>query len=120
MRIDIERYLGPELRPFGKLSNTLKVINRKHLEWIRSRPCIVSGDTKLTHSLYTIDAHHVRPRGQGQNDLLGVPLRHDLHMELGHIPEAEFEMKHSIDFKDALISQLVQRIIILEASVGQS
>ena len=111
--MQLDRYYGPELRPFGQNSKPVKLTNAKHLKWIREQPCIITGKTGDT-----IDAHHVQRKAQGINDYLTVPLDHILHTQLHAQGVDYFQHHHRLDFKDALIAKLVERIIGLEKRVG--
>ncbi len=105
--MELDRYFSPKLTPFGRLSKPVRLDSKKHLEWIRSQPCIVTG-------IYGVDAHHVIRKSQGLNDYTTVPLRHSKHMDLHNTGIYEFEAQHGIDFKDAIIAKLVERIRELE------
>lgn len=110
--MNIERYYNSELKPFA-LSKPVKIIDNKHLDWIRDRPCVVTKSTGRN------DAHHVQYKSDIQNDLLSVPLRHDIHMR-GHSEGwAKVESEFGVDIKDALIATLVERILFLEAQNGR-
>jgi len=108
--MNVGRYFGPKLRPFGNLSKPVALKSPAHLEWIREQPCIVSGLEGQQ-----IISHHVQRKSHGLNDYLTVPLTHEIHTafhtETG--PEV-FEEKHSMDFKDAMLAKLCERVMELE------
>lgn len=87
----------------------IKLRNEKHLKWIRKRPCIVTGQEG-------VDAHHIQRKSQGLNDYTAVPLNHELHVGKLHseLGWEKFEQEYNIDFKDALIATLIERIVELE------
>lgn len=110
--MNIERYYSKALRPFGQLNKPIKLINKKHLKWIRSRACVISsteGDQ--------IVAHHHQRRSQTQNDYLTIPLSDELHQDLHTVGIQTFEETHSVNLDEALIAQLVERIIHLESEL---
>ena len=109
----IERYYSPEIMPFGRNSKPPSFTSEKHLKWIRRLPCVVSGV-----SGDTIEAHHVHRKAQGTNDYLTVPLDSMLHAQLHAQGVEYFQGHHLVDFKDALLAKLVERIILLESEVG--
>ena len=105
--MNIDRYSGHRLDPFGSLSKSRSMPNKQHIEWIKNRRCIV---TKKVGP----DAHHVLRKSQGLNDYATLPLSHESHMELHSMGVQSFENKHGIDMKDALIATLIDRIVELE------
>lgn len=108
---NLEKYYCEILRPFGDLSKPVKIIDEKHLDFIRHLPCVVSGfDGGCV-------AHHVQKKSQIRNDLLTIPLRADIHTNF-HNDEVNFEDKHNVDFRDALIAKLVETIITLQQNGG--
>jgi hypothetical protein len=101
------RYLSQEIVPMWTRFVPLKLKSKKHIEFIRDLPCIITGKPNP-------DPHHVLRKSQGLNDYLTVPLCHELHHELHNIGVKSFSEKYNIDFKDALIAKLVERIYELE------
>ena len=112
LSLTCERYYSSALKPFGRLSKPLSFKSKKHLDFIRGTECIINQQPYP-------DAHHVHKKSQGLNDYLTVPLSHSLHMELHGMEVQSFEDKHRINLKDALIARLVERILLLEAEVGE-
>lgn len=106
--MNISRYFSSNLM-YNEFSKTKKIQSKPHLEWIRNQPCVVTG-----HRSYDNDAHHVQRKSQGLNDYATVPLRHDIHMELHLRGITTFETEHGMDFRDALIAKLCERIFVLE------
>jgi len=109
--MNIERYYSRNLRPFGLLSKPIKLKNEKHLKWIRSRACVVSGIED------GVEAHHVQRKSQTLNDYLTVPLTKNHHQELHTGGVEKFQDSHAISLELALIAQLVERIIDLESQL---
>lgn len=107
----LEKYYCEILRPFGVLSKPVKIIDGKHLDFIRALPCIVTGASG------GCVAHHVQKKSQIQNDLLTIPLRADIHTNF-HNNEVGFEDGMNVDFRDALIAKLVETVIILKQNGG--
>lgn len=107
--MEIERYYGPGIRPFGRLSKPTDIKSKKHLNWIREQPCVISGLVGET-----IVAHHVHRKAQGINDYLTVPLDSTLHDQLHGQGVEYFQGHHLVDLKDAMIAKLVERILELE------
>ncbi len=75
-----------------------------YLEFVRTQPCIVSGET------VDIDAHHVPEPGHGAiglkpDDRLAVPLRRVYHMEYHNIGRFAFELKYGVNL-DSEIERL--------------
>lgn len=114
--MQIDRYFGPKLRPFGRNSKPVTLKSQRHLEWISEQPCIVT--EKVNSEYVKVDAHHVQLKSQGVNDYLTVPLEHTLHMQLHRQGLDYFQGHHLVEVKDALIAKLVERIIELEGQVG--
>lgn len=106
--MNIDRYYSERLKPYGKLSKPVKILNPNHLAFIRNQPCLITGMPMGN------DAHHLQKKSQIRNDFTAVPLRHDVHMEFHSIEWTNFEAKYAIDLKDALIAQLIERIMVLE------
>lgn len=98
---ELNKYFSQDLLPFGKLSKSPVFESERYLQWVRSRPCIITKQ-------YGVDAHHTLRKSQGKNDLSAVPLRHDLHMEFHASDPVEFEEKYGICFKTAVISTLME------------
>lgn len=79
------------------LSKTIRVIDKKYIEWIRSLNCIVCG--------YGLcDPHHVNKEGHGgmgtkTSDDRTIPLCHKHHQEVHQIGRKTFAKKHGIDYE---------------------
>lgn len=112
---NLERYYSQILRPYGDLSKPTKIIDEKHLDFIRSLPCVVSGYHNGTDK--SCVAHHVQKKSQIRNDLLTIPLRADIHTNF-HNNEVNFENEQNVDFRDALIAKLVETIVTLQQNGG--
>ncbi len=109
---NLERYYSSILKPYGKLSKPVKIVDEDHLEFIRNLPCIVSGfDGKCV-------AHHVQKKSQMRNDYLTIPLRGDIHNDF-HNDEVNFENDVRVDFRDALIAKLTETIVTLIQNGGK-
>ncbi len=113
--MNIERYFSSKLRPFGSNSKPVKLRNEKHLKWVRNQECIVTG----TSGKGLVAAHHVQRKSHIVNDYAAVPLSHLEHGELHSDSVEEYEQNQGIDFKDALIATLIERIIFLQERVGR-
>jgi len=117
--MDIERYYGPKLRPFNKLSKPVKILCDRHLEWIRKQPCIITGESGGSEG-EKIVAHHVQLKSHGTVDYLTVPMKSRLH-DNAHAQGLDyFSSAHKIDFKDALIAKLVERVVDLEVDLAKA
>ncbi len=76
----------------------------EYLTWIRSRPCVVSGEYSQEWRGYVVEAHHVRKSGHGgtgtkPDDSRAVPLRRIYHMEYHDIGKEAFELKYGIELE---------------------
>lgn len=109
--MNIDRYYSKALRPFGILSKPVKLQNENHLKWIRARACVVSGIED------GIEAHHVQRKSQTLNDYLTVPLTTSNHSQLHTMGVEKFQDSHAISLEQALIAQLVERIMDLESQL---
>lgn len=105
----IKRYFGPDTMPFGPLSKSPVMLDKKYLDWIRTQPCIVTGSLG-------VDAHHVIYKSQADNDYSAVPLRHDKHMELhNHKDGVEgFEEDNDINFEQAMIAKMMEYLFLMK------
>lgn len=112
--MNIDRYYSAQLRPMGRLSKPIKLRKESHLKWIRQRACAVSG---VIGDGGLVAAHHVQRKSHVVNDYLTVPLAHHLHSELHTEGVQKFEDTHAVSLEHALIAQLVERIIDLEAQL---
>ena len=97
--MNIERYLSSV--PIQRI----RAKNEQHLIWVKSLPCVVSGD-------HGVDAHHLQLKSRGRSDLTCIPLTHALHMECHAIGQDTFETKYGVDLKDALIATLVEKSLM--------
>jgi len=110
--MNLDRYYGPILRPFGTNTKPVKLQSKEHLKWIKEQPCYVSG-----YIGDEVDAHHVQKKSQIRNDYLTVPIRHGLHMQYHGQGQQYFQDHHLVNEEHALIAKLVERIIDLEAEL---
>ena len=110
--MNVERYFQSGVKLFGTIDRK-KLRNEKHLKWIRSRFCYITGKPAE-------EAHHEQKKSQGRNDFLTLPMTVEKHNEYHTTPLAKFEVNNSVDVKDALIAQLVERILFLEGIVGRN
>lgn len=77
-----------------------------YLEFIRSRPCMISG------SKIDVVAHHVRCLGGGgmgikPSDYMCVPLTAELHAQLHQMGEWSFYERHLIDIESSIKMNLL-------------
>jgi len=110
--MNIDRYYSSVLRPYGRLSKPVKLVNKKYREWVASRACVVSG-----YEGEEVVPHHHQLKAQIQNDYTCVPLRSDLHNQLHSGGVQTFEEVNVVNLDHALIAQLIERILELEAQM---
>ena len=70
-----------------------KIICKEYLDFVRSKPCCVSGEGP-------VDVHHLIAQGWRQakrNDFTCVPLTRLKHSEVEQIGARKFEKKYNID-----------------------
>lgn len=95
--------MNPDRYTKRGLGKTPETIDSNYIAWVKSRPCIACGDG-------LVDAHHVKLRSHGRNDLTCIPLAHELHMELHSIGIKTFQLKYAIDLNEALVATLIDYI----------
>lgn len=105
--MNIERYFDQKLLRVGGITKSHKIESKSYLDWIRAKPCIITGTIGC-------DAHHVQRKSHGTNDFLAIPLSHAVHVDLHNVGFFGFESKHGVDLKDAVIAKLVERVEFLE------
>lgn len=76
----------------------------KFLAWVRTQPCVVSGQTSTPENFVAIEAHHVRKSGHGgtgtkPDDSRAVPLRAIFHREYHDIGKEAFELRYGVDLE---------------------
>lgn len=78
-----------------------RVENEKHLAWIRTLPCVVTGrlGVEAAHIRYADPAYGKRDVGMAEkpDDRWTVPLAPELHREQHSVSEREFWVRHGID-----------------------
>lgn len=102
--MNLRRYWSPRLMARGALSKEPILRSERHLEWVRSRPCVSTGR-------WGVDAHHVLRRSHGVNDYTAIALTHEEHMRL------HTEGEIGICEMTALIATLIERVIELERQI---
>ena len=77
------------------------VRSRHYLAFVRSWPCIACGTTRRYR-----DAAHVGPHGISQKacDLSTIPACRVCHRELHRLGPVRFQLKHGLDFAQAIES----------------
>ena len=80
--------------------------NKKHLEWIRQKPCLIC------RSPGPNDSHHVWNSGKKNhgNDFLVVPLCRTCHSDYHHLGHNKFEEKWNVNLRDEIINLLSEFI----------
>ena len=83
-------------------------VSKEHVAFLRRHECIFTAKPQ-------VDVHHVQRRSQGHNDYLALPIAHEIHLgEIHQKGDLFVEEKYSIDFKDAIIAKLIERLVTLE------
>ena len=101
--MNLDRYYGPTLKPFGALSKPVRLESKDHLAWIKEQPCVATG-------IIGVDAHHHQKKSQIKNDYTAIPLLHEIHLgELHGVSDEFVEEKYAIDLKECLIAKLIER-----------
>tara|TARA_R100001244_G_scaffold106318_1_gene78881 strand:+ start:4005 stop:4298 length:294 start_codon:yes stop_codon:yes gene_type:complete len=80
--------------------------NRKYLDWVRERPCIVTGSSPC-------DPAHIRFGGGGgmglkPDDNRVLPLVHQLHQEQHQIGEVRFWLEQANEHPEFLMESLLK------------
>lgn len=78
--------------------------DKDYLEFVKSKPCIICGQTA--------EPHHVETAGKGLkcSDYKTVPLCRICHTYCHSMGKLTFQTKHLIDFKDKIISLMEEYI----------
>ena len=105
----LKKYYSFDLIPVRGLSKTPPMLSKKYFDWIKTQPCIISGQLGS-------DGHHVIYKSQSKNDYSAVPLLRKYHNELhDHKHGVEgFEEDYSVNLNEAIIAKLMEYIYIIE------
>ncbi len=83
----------------------------KHTDFVRTLPCAVSGYIgEETDCHHLVGFNWLTGKGMGLkgSDVICMPLRHSLHMELHQMGWKSFEEKHNFSQLEAVIDTIVK------------